>query len=213
MENIYIVFSKTNTKIGWIVRKVLRYKYNHVSVCLNNKMYSFGRKYYQLPFVGGFTEENIYNNMYPKDTLNIRIFKISITHNQMLELNEMIEDLLDENTPYLYNLLTPINVLFKKEIKLYRTHTCVTFIIYLLRTIGINIDTKNNYNCESSITPEDLNEILKCYGYKDSIIFKKNLNKDTYKLEQNYLKKFSFFQRVNKTISFIISLNDRVILK
>ncbi|MPM74409.1 hypothetical protein SDC9_121397 [bioreactor metagenome] len=45
------------------------------------------------------------------------------------------------------------------------------------------------------------------------ISFKKNLNKDTYKLEQNYLKKFSFFQRVNKTISFIISLNDRVILK
>jgi len=209
MGNIYIIFSRTNTKLGWMIRKTLRYDYNHVSVCINNNMYSFGRKYYQLPFVGGFTEENLYRVMYPKDTLKIRVFKIPVTNNQSVKLNKVMEDFSDVNNQYLYNLLTPINIFLKKETEIYRVHTCVTFILYLLKNVGINIDKKEY--CESSVTLKDLNEILKDYWCKDSIIYKNDLKDiDIHNTENTYLKSFSHYQRINKTVNFIINLNKRL---
>lgn len=146
-NSIYVIFSKTNTKIGWIVRKILKMDYNHVSLCPNPEggaLYSFGRKTYSVPFVGGFIKENFFRLAYPQNSVALHICEIPLCKEQQQRLNRQIHDFCFNTDDYYYNLFSFVKLWRGKTYRCYRnTYDCVEFVAELLR--GAEIITERKY--------------------------------------------------------------------
>ena len=59
-RTIRVVFSATPYRMGAFIRATTHSTYNHVSVSLREggALYSFARKYCNVPFCGGFVKES-----------------------------------------------------------------------------------------------------------------------------------------------------------
>ena len=67
MRSIYIVFSHSGTLVSRIIKLFSHEKYSHVSLSFDEScehMYSFGRKYSYIAFIGCFNTENIREGLY-----------------------------------------------------------------------------------------------------------------------------------------------------
>ena len=67
MRKIYIVTTYTGTLLSYMIRKVSKSPYAHISLSLNedlSPMYSFGRLNPKTPIFAGFVEENINEGLY-----------------------------------------------------------------------------------------------------------------------------------------------------
>ena len=211
MSNIYIVFTKTNTKLGWIIRKFTKYKYNHVFITQSMYLpgYSFGRKYYKLPFVGGLVEEDLNRILYPKKEAKIKIYKIPLNKEQEKYYEEFIDEIKSPKNMFIYNNLTAINLMARKNIDVYNAYTCVTFVMKILIKLNIQL---TNYVEDSEInfiTPERLDELLNKYNYKEMII---NMNSELFNNSSpsNYLKKFTILQKIKINLGYIHLLFKRI---
>ena len=83
MKKIYIVLTQTGTLLSRTVKLWTGKKYNHVSIALDEKLeqlYSFGRVYPNIAFIGGFVHEGIntgtFKKFYKTDT---KIYEKEIT--------------------------------------------------------------------------------------------------------------------------------------
>ncbi len=211
MSNLYVVFTKTNTKLGYIIRKFIQYKYNHVFVCdsLYLKGFSFGRKYYKLAFVGGLVEENLNRILYPKKTAEIKIYKIPVSELQLECYNSYINRIKNSKKSYLYNNLAFINIIFKKKLSLYNVHNCVTFVLKLLLELNISLDRYVSSDEINFISPKDLDNLLKNYEHREMLIDEtSNFFYDA--SPSTYLKKFTILQMIKINLKYIWLLFSRI---
>lgn len=204
--NIYVILSSTNTKMGWLIRNVLDFEYNHVSLYIPvlGKMLSFGRKAYELALVGGFVEESFRQMMYPKNSLKVRIFEIPLDHMQTDRLMVALNQFYEEREVYLYNLLAPMHILFRRKVDIDKAYTCVTFLVEILNSIGLK-----DFAIEKevgSITPKDIDKALHSYWAKDTVLF---ANGNEVLEGSEYFRKYGMRSRVTETLSYIISLEKR----
>lgn len=143
MENtyVYIVFSSTPYRIGKFVRRLTAEPYNHVSIALDaelTQMYSFARRYYHTPFLGGFVKESL-SRYCPKDTpARIRICRLPVSAEQHQQLSELLTEMYLHNEQYLYNHLSAGMAVFRQRIKLRDAYTCAEFCVQILNKLGIN---------------------------------------------------------------------------
>lgn len=99
-KDIYLVFSNTGTLLARCINFYTKDPYVHVSLSFDNsfkKMYSFGRVFPLIPFIGGLVEENLQDGVY-KRFQNSRcvIYKISVDNNQYNLLKKELESFLKE---------------------------------------------------------------------------------------------------------------------
>jgi len=122
-----IVVSKTNTRVGEMIRKVIGGVYNHCSFFIDNDMntiYGFSRKYRDYWFTGCFTEENpLYYDEY-------KIYRIPITEKQHEALMERIEKMCTNVKMYDYVAAALISIDVPKESQ--RHYICSTFVADLI---------------------------------------------------------------------------------
>lgn len=150
MNKLYLVLSKTNTKMGSLLRKVTRYEYNHISVSLEknlSQMYSFSRYKMKKPFKGGFVEESMRRYLVNNKDLELIVFTIPLDDKAYDKVNDFIESMTEEKDIHRYS--------FKEAILTYipfvnynslNNYTCLTFAIRILEEakiipIGNNIKT------------------------------------------------------------------------
>lgn len=132
---LYIVFSRTNTTVGKIVRMATKHEYNHVSLsCCPKlcKMYSFARYKKNAPFVGGFVCERPSRYLYPDDDISTKICRLPITEEELISLRSRIRHFESESKKMKYNtidaLLFPLGI----NAKIKDSYTCLDFVCTLL---------------------------------------------------------------------------------
>lgn len=129
--NVYVVLTATNLKMGKMIRFFTRYKYNHVSITLDNElkyMYSFSRRYKKPTLYAGFVKES----MLRYENSKIKIFKIPIdryTYNKMKRYFKLLEQ---TKNKYLYNLFSALFFVIHKKVKIDKSFTCIEFTLYTL---------------------------------------------------------------------------------
>lgn len=135
-KDIYLVFSNTGTLLSKCINYYTKDPYVHVSLSFDNsfkKMYSFGRVFPQIPFIGGLVEEDLKDGVYKRfENSKCVIYKISIDDEQYKLLNEELESFLKEQKKYKYSLLGLIGVAIQKPIKRNNHYFCSEFISHLL---------------------------------------------------------------------------------
>ena len=78
---IRVVFSATPTRMGKFIRATTNARYNHVSVSLREggPLYSFSRKYCNVPFCGGFVKESPLRYQNGNRKAHVRICTIPVS--------------------------------------------------------------------------------------------------------------------------------------
>lgn len=169
-DAIYIVISRTPTRIGRMIRKALGQEYNHVSLSMDknlNYMYSFGRIMPKNPLIGGIIRES-------RRTLSLgtikpvfaKIYKIPVTATQHDMIWKKINSLFNDDEGYYYNYLGALGLMVQFKIKMYKTYICSEFALDMMKYAGIEITSKDI----GLVTPEEISKLIAEY-----LIFEGNL--------------------------------------
>lgn len=133
-ENIYIIFSHTNTMMGRIIRLFTRHFYNHVAIAFDadlNAMYSFSRYHKNAALVGGFVSERpsryIENGRQP-----VYVKLCCITRKDAQRIKALVEDMAKEQDKYIYNSFSAVYSIVHKKHEAKDAFTCIGFVSWIL---------------------------------------------------------------------------------
>jgi len=202
-KNIYVMISATGTKISRLVRIVTKATYGHASISFDPEMkqlYSFGRFYHCMPFIGGLVNETM-----DRFTLNsprhvkIMVFKIPVTEEAYSAGIDRIYEIASDDE-YAYNLVSAATFCVKHGVSKYKTFTCSEFVSHMLRIMRPDLASPKE---DCKVVPNDYVELLKDYK-----IYEGNLcdyDKFIAVKNEEYFKKISFGKRHRKTLKFLRS--------
>ncbi len=138
-KNIYIILSKTQTRFGRLIRLFGKQKYNHVSICLDDKfqeIYAFARPQYNAALLATLVKEDVDRYTMNRDVqVPIAVMEFPLTKEKYEDINGKITEIL-EDKHYYYNLFSVLSFPLIKGFHVYKTFTCVEFVAYLLEDMG-----------------------------------------------------------------------------
>lgn len=158
-KDVYIMITQTGTKFSRVLQLFTQTPYNHASIALDENLeslYSFARQNLYIPIFAGFVKEDINNGVYKLHNNTLcEIYRISISENQYISLQKLIEEFEKNEDKYGYNFLGLLTMLF--NIPYHRTHhyVCSQFVAYLLHD-SKSINFKKHY---SLIRPHDFTSL------------------------------------------------------
>lgn len=180
MKKIYIVLAHTGTLLSRIIKIRTGAEYTHSSIALDEdleQMYSFGRKYSYIAFIGGFVKEGAsfgtYKRFYKTE---ISVFELPVTDEQYNKICKKIEYIKEHKKEYRFNVLGLFLAGFNKKLQFNKTYYCAEFVKKLLDIA--EIDTS------------ELPEVIKPENFKNlsnaKLIYKGKLKK--YKANNNFME-------------------------
>lgn len=180
MRKIYIVLAHTGTLLSRIIKIRTGAEYTHSSISLDEdlmQMYSFGRKYSYIAFLGGFVREGAdfgtYKRFYKTE---VSVFEIPVSDEQYNLINEKIEYMKEHKKEYRFNVLGLFCAGFNKRLQFNKTYYCAEFVKKMLEVAGV--DTS------------ELPEIIKPEHFKNlscaKLIYKGKLKK--YKADNKFME-------------------------
>jgi len=155
---IYILLTYTGTILSKIVKFYTKKEYSHVSIGLDKdlkRLYSFGRKYPRIAFIGGFVEESLDSGTYKlfKNT-NCSLYELEVTEEQYKRLEEIIENVKDNKKKYKFNVLGLFMVSINRRRIKENTYYCAEFVQKAMEKAKIDV----SYLPEI-IKPEDFKQV------------------------------------------------------
>lgn len=180
MKKIYIVLAHTGTLLSRIIKMRTGAEYTHSSISLDEdlkQMYSFGRKYSYIAFLGGFVREGTdfgtYKRFYKTE---VSVFELPVTDEQYSIINEKINYMKEHKKEYRFNVLGLFLAGFNKRLQFNKTYSCAEFVKKILEIA--DIDTS------------ELPEIIKPEHFKNlsntKLIYKGKLKK--YKADNKFME-------------------------
>ncbi len=153
MKRIYIVLTNPGTLLSKIIRIVKKHEYTHVSISLDkdlNQMYSFGRKYAYIAFIGGFVQESPNFGTFKRfHKTKTKIICLEVTDEQYIKIKKKIRYFRRKRNNYKFNIIGLISVALNKQITKENEFYCAEFIKYLFD------QSKIKNNLPDIVTPED----------------------------------------------------------
>lgn len=143
MRKIYLVMSQTGTILSKTIKFFTGKEYNHISISLDENldcMYSFGRKYPSVPFIGVFVVEGIDRGTFEKfSETKCKVIEVQLTDEQYELLCLNIGKMLCDREKYRYNILGLFLALFNIEIHSHTKFYCSEFVRYILDESGVDV--------------------------------------------------------------------------
>ncbi|NTU69571.1 hypothetical protein HGB13_01935 [bacterium] len=141
-KNIYIVLTQTGTVLSSLIKSNTGEPYNHVSIGFDKdlkEMYSFGRYFPSNPFFAGFIKENAKEGLYKiKINTECCIYKVDVTDESHLKLNNFIEEYKKNSRKHTFSLLGMIFVAFNRPFRRKYKRFCAEFVSEALYVSGIH---------------------------------------------------------------------------
>lgn len=182
---LYIILTKSNTRMGQLIRFFTHYKYNHVSIALNENLqplYSFARYHSNSPFVGGFVEESWLRYLYANKDVEIKVYKININADDYARIQNTVSGFIDNKHHYKYDIWAALKYKHAKASTSDYKFTCLTFAEKILHEANIITD-RNRIN-----SIEELGKCLDGFYCKNVIISPDNIEEYQWANDEFYRK-------------------------
>lgn len=153
---IYIVLTETGSILSRAIQLYTQENFNHVSIAFDRnltEMYSFGRKFENNPFIGGFVQENIHSKLLR--SANCAIYECNVTDEQYELLQQKIQFFKQHMDKFRYNFIGLIGVACRIKLEREWAFFCSQFIATLLKDAGFNLDGL----CPYFMKPTDLGKL------------------------------------------------------
>lgn len=136
---LYVVFSATPYRMGRAIRAVTHFEYNHVSLALSEtgSLYSFARKYCNVPLCGGFVEESPLRYRNRGRRARICVCRIPVTEEQYAAVVHKLNAIKLQKQRYVYNLFSAAAAPLHRRIILPQSYTCIEFVVAMLAEGGV----------------------------------------------------------------------------
>lgn len=155
MRKIYIVTTYTGTFLSYLIRKISKSPYAHISLSLNedlSPMYSFGRLNPKTPIFAGFVEENINEGLYEiKKNALCRVYSLDVDYSSYEKLVQNIMKVNHNRKRYNYDVKALVYLSFNKSRDVEYKYVCSHFVADMLYKSDIHIFDK----APSLVKPED----------------------------------------------------------
>ena len=136
MKKIYIVLAHTGTILSRIIKMKTGAEYTHSSIALDEnlkKMYSFGRKYPYIAFIGGFVREGADFGTFKRfKNTKVAIYSLDVADENYERAKYIIDTIKTNKEEYKFNLLGLFLVAFHKRIYRRKAFYCAEFVKYIL---------------------------------------------------------------------------------
>lgn len=144
MRSIDLVMSQTGTILSKAIKGVTGDKYNHISISFNKNlepMYSFGRKYPNIPWIGTLVEEHIDSGTFKKfGGTTCKVIEIPVEDYVYDAALYYVQSMMDKQKSglieYEYNVLGLIYGLFGKKRQSENHYYCSEFVREVLSVAG-----------------------------------------------------------------------------
>ena len=141
MKSIYIILCQSGTKFSKFLKLITKEKYNHASICLNNsfdQFYSFGRKFPNRIWPGGFVIENAFEHVFGMfDHIPCLILEKEITDEQYENLNLRINEFIQNKESLSYAVISLAFADTNYSIVSDTKYFCSQFVATVLNDISI----------------------------------------------------------------------------
>jgi hypothetical protein len=157
---IYVVLTKSKTKVARIIRFVSKSTYSHVSLSCDEMlhlMYSFSRDYTRIPIPAHFNIERIDASVYGKyDDIPCEVYRVPVTEEQLAGAMNLINHFCDNRLEYRYDLaglfLMGMNIPYQRR----NRFVCSVWVGFVLGKSGV----EHNINKHPALVePEDFRHI------------------------------------------------------
>jgi len=139
-KDIYITLTMTGTYISKLLNIFYKKEYVHTSIAFDEElenMYSFGRRNMLIPIIGGLVKEDISKGIFTKHEIKCEILRITVTEEQYVCIEELINNYMKDYYKYKYNLIGLIFIYLNIKYER-RTHfTCSQFLAMVLEKSDI----------------------------------------------------------------------------
>lgn len=154
-KEIYIIIMRTPSVVSKIIGKFTHTQYNHISVSLDaglDHMFSFGRRYKYIPWIGGFVQESPnFGTLKRFSETDAIILTLNVDDGTYNDIRGKLEDMLAHKYSYRYDTLGLLLGIFGKTHKRNRCYYCSAFVRELLVEFGI----EGSDNFEEIVRPMD----------------------------------------------------------
>lgn len=158
MEKLYLVLAHTGTLLSRAIKIITGAEYTHASIALDinlNKMYSFGRKYANIAFIGGFVREGADFGTFKKFyNTEISVYELEVTKEQYDSAVSIISYIKIHKKEYRFNILGLILAGINVDRNIEKGYYCAEFVKRLLEESDVDV----SYLPET-IKPEDFKEL------------------------------------------------------
>lgn len=197
-KKLYVMISRTNTKMGNFIRFFTRYDYNHVSLSLDKELksfVSFARMVQDAPLYGGFVTESLERFLHNGKNSQVKIYEVNITKEKYDNLKKLFSLADNPDSGLVYNyldaLMTPVGI----NVNIKGAYTCLSFANTVLGTDCKNIKSLSN-------------------TLKNNLIFKgtiKDLGVDSGDRSALYFRKIGFKNGTKKSAKSFLVVCQRMI--
>lgn len=181
-QKVYVLLTRSNTLVSRAIYKVTKDEFTHCSLSIDKnmeKMYSFCRRYPDLPLPAGFTSESIYYGFYKKHhTIPCKLYSFKVSDDDYVRLKVAIELLMEKSADLKYDLLGTLYCRVNKQHERYNHRYCSWFVAEILGKLGL-LSFDKHYSLVKPIdftTREDLT--FEYAGTVGELVLRFNQEKD-----------------------------------
>ena len=149
--HLYIMLSRTNTRIAQLIRCCTRSKYNHVSLSLDERFQnfvSFARYNQDVALAGGYVTEPADRILHSGEQIPVKIFRVEIGKSQHAQLQSLFMQAGNRDSGLIYNTLGAIFTILHLRLRINGAYTCLEFASTIL---GLECTTLQQL--EKALTP------------------------------------------------------------
>jgi hypothetical protein len=140
-QKVYVLLTRSNTLVSRIIYQVTKDEFTHCSLSIDQdmqKMYSFCRRYPDLPLPAGFTSESIYQGFYKKHhTIPCKLYSFEVSDDDYVRLKVSLEQLMEKSSELKYDLLGTFYCRLNRAHERYNHRYCSWFVSELLGKLGV----------------------------------------------------------------------------
>ena len=161
--NVYIVLTRTRTKVARLIRLYTKEPYSHVSISFDDDLstlYSFARRKIHNPLNAGFIEEHIDSGIFGMDTeISCAVYQLKLKKEKYNCIKGLVSELLQNPLEYGYNFRGLFSAAFNRPYTKPKKFFCSQFVAWLLGNAGIKLISKKY----ALTRPEDFRQNLNKY--------------------------------------------------
>ena len=172
--HLFIMLSRTNTRIARLIRCFTNAKYNHVSLSLDSSFQnfvSFARYNEDVALAGGYVTEPAQRILHSGEHIPVKIFRIEVSQTQYTQLQHLFAQAGNRDTGLIYNTIGALLAPMHLRLRVNGAYTCLEFACCIL-----NLRCSTLQQLEEALMPHliydgDLRDLLPQPGQSNDKFF------------------------------------------
>lgn len=160
---VYVVLTRTGTRVAKMIRMYTREPYSHVSLSFDENLdtlYSFARRHIHNPLNAGFIEEHIDSGIFGMDKrIDCAVYCLEFPQKEYRRIYGLVQELLCHKEEYSYNFVGLLMVALNRPWSRPKQFFCSEFVAWVLGTAGLSLTSKEY----ALMRPEDFRRCLSLY--------------------------------------------------